>query len=172
MSVILLTLLACPKNDEDAIECAAEADCPFGSVCTDGQCVPQTCATSDQCGIEYYCKSSECVPGCEADTDCRFGDFCDTEINECVASKCTDTHLDCEFGQFCSQVGECYDAGNLYCRECEDDGDCGGGGNACIWGECQVECDDQVDCPAGFVCSGVTDYNGNILGNWCITSCP
>ncbi|MFZ5475550.1 MAG: hypothetical protein ACOZNI_02140 [Myxococcota bacterium] len=167
---VLWFLLGCPTAG-NPVECDEETACAFGSVCVDGQCEAQTCATSDQCGIEYYCKDSACVAGCELDGDCRFGDYCDTETNTCAPSKCSDAHLDCEFGQFCSQIGECYDAGGYYCRPCEDHGDCGGGGNACYFDACQVACERQEDCPAGYVCGAIQDYNGNILGNYCYTSC-
>lgn len=162
-------LLGCPQ---EKTECSEEVACGFGSVCIEGVCEAQSCATSDQCGIEQYCSDSTCVEGCQLDSDCMFGDLCDTDLGTCAPGACTDTKLDCGFGEFCSPAGECYEAGGYFCEPCGDDGDCGGGGNMCLnGGYCGVTCESDNDCPGGFDCLPVQDYNGNIVANQCFTYC-
>ena len=166
--LVFLMLVGCPSRD---VECSEEKPCPFGETCREDVCVSQSCATSVQCGIEQYCKDSECVGGCEVDEDCMFGDLCDTEAKACTPAECTNTSLDCDFGEFCSPDGSCYDAGGFYCKPCRDDGDCGGGENMCLSGDCGVWCNDDHDCPAGFDCYPVYDFNGNVVSNQCYTDC-
>ena len=168
MILLLLFLTACTKT---VAECSETVSCEFGSTCVEGKCESQSCATSDQCGIEQYCSDHECVAGCAEDNDCMFGDLCDVDAKTCVVSECTDTQLDCQFGEFCSGDGSCYEAGGYYCKPCQGDGDCGGGGNICLNGTCGVTCDDANDCPRGFQCYPVTDGSGNVVTNQCWTDC-
>jgi hypothetical protein len=165
---LLLPLLGCTGEDP---ECSEDVPCPFGSICENGVCQAQSCATSDQCGIEQYCKDNTCVDGCEVHADCRFGDLCDADANTCVEAECVDTHLDCGFKEFCSPAGECYEASGYYCTECGDDGDCGGNGNLCVGGYCAVSCETDAECPGGFDCATLYDFNGNPVGNGCYTRC-
>lgn len=162
-------LVGCPAE----FECSEEQACPLGSVCTNGSCVEQSCATSDQCPIEQFCSSDRvCTPGCEADSDCKFGDICDVGAGMCASTQCYDTHIDCGFGEFCNPGGECYDAGGYYCEPCNDDGDCGGNGNMCLsFGYCGVACDSSNDCPAGYQCGDVVDLSGNVVSHQCYTAC-
>ncbi len=170
MIAAFLLVLSCAKSTK--AECSEDTPCAFGEECIEGQCVASTCATSTQCGIEQYCGADNtCVAGCQEDSDCMFGDYCDTDASTCVAAECTDTHLDCSLGEFCSPTGDCYEAGGYYCRDCEEDGDCGGGGNYCYSGYCGVECDSQKDCPAGYDCVGLQDLSGNIVTHICFTAC-
>jgi hypothetical protein len=151
MTLVLALLFSCATSTK--AECSAEEPCGFAEECIAGQCVSRTCATSDQCGIEEYCSNDNtCVSGCEADTDCMFGDICNATTATCETGECADTHLDCGFGEFCSVKGDCYDAGGYFCQDCEDDGDCGGNGNICFYGNCGVACDDDRDCPGGYSC--------------------
>ena len=171
MITSLLLFLACGQKAEP--ECTETKACPFGSVCVEGVCETQGCATSDQCAIEQYCKESQCVDGCAESSDCMFGDVCDTATNTCVVGECTNAKTDCGFGQFCSPTGECYDAGGYYCRPCQDDGDCGGGGNYCLtgYGYCGVECATDSDCPGGYDCLPLSDVSGNVVTHQCFAAC-
>ncbi len=169
MGMLAVWLLAACSGVE--AECSEDVSCEFGSVCVEGVCEAQGCATSSQCGIEQFCLDNACVDGCEADTDCRFGDGCDAQLHECVETACADTRLDCGFGEFCSPSGECYDAGGYYCAECQVDGDCGGGGNYCVGGYCGVTCEGDSDCPGGFDCLPFSDFNGNVIAYQCYTYC-
>ena len=165
--------LACVK--ETVTECSEDKPCPFGSSCVENVCEEQRCATSDQCPIESYCDADHaCVEGCQSDDDCRYGAYCDGASEQCVSETCTDARLDCSVGEFCSPVGECYDAGGYYCADCEEDGDCGGGGNICFGdgfvGFCAVTCDGDNDCPAGFDCYAYP--SDNPYTHVCWTDCP
>lgn len=169
MAFLLMMLLGCPA---DVAECSEEEPCPFGSLCVEGVCEAQTCATSSQCGIEQFCDGSTCVDGCETHDDCRFGDLCDADAQTCITAECTDTKLDCGFGEFCNPGGECYEAGGYFCAECSDDSDCGGNGNMCLnGGYCGATCDSDNDCPGGYDCLPVVDFNGNVVSNQCFTYC-
>ncbi|GDX82168.1 hypothetical protein LBMAG42_39790 [Deltaproteobacteria bacterium] len=151
MIAFLFLVLACQTST--VAECAEDDPCEFGQECISGRCVAKTCATSDQCGIEEYCSADNtCTVGCQADTDCMYGDQCNVETNTCELAQCTDTHLDCGFNEFCSIQGDCYEAGGYFCRDCEDEGDCGGNGNKCFNGYCGVVCQTDSDCPGGFAC--------------------
>jgi hypothetical protein len=167
----LLLVIGCTGAD---YECSETVACSLGSVCVDGSCVEQSCATSDQCGIEEYCDGSgSCVTGCQEDTDCMYGDYCDVENAECRSAECSDARLDCAFNEFCNiGTGECYDAGGYYCHDCDVDEDCGGNGNLCLnGGYCGVTCTTDSDCPTGYDCAGVSDISGNIIAYQCYTSC-
>lgn len=168
ITALLLVLLSCTVAKT---ECSEEKACSFGSVCVSGVCQAQTCATSDQCGIEQYCSDHRCTDGCQLDADCRFGDVCDEKAT-CTPALCSDTRLDCSLGEFCSPAGECYTAGGYYCKSCQDDGDCGGNGNLCLnGGTCGVTCSSDADCPGGFDCYPIYDFNGNIQSHQCWTDC-
>lgn len=165
-----LLLAGCGGGSE--FECSEDKACALGSVCVDGACVEQACATSDQCGIEQYCDStSTCVDGCQEDADCMYGDSCDVNTHTCSSGACTDTELDCAFNEFCGPDGSCYDAGGYYCHDCDSDADCGGNGNICLNGYCGVSCTYDSDCPAGYDCAGIQDNAGNIVTYQCYTSC-
>lgn len=151
------------------VQCSEEKACPFGSICLNGACQEQVCATSDQCGIEQYCSTDHrCVTGCQADSDCMFGDGCDG--GTCKKKNCADSRTDCSFGEFCSVAGECYDAAGYYCLPCEDDSYCGDG-NSCYGGYCAVACESDRDCPNGYDCLPFTDFNGNVISYNCYTYC-
>ena len=171
MILLLVGHLSCSTSTK--AECSEEVVCPgFGEECIEGQCVAKSCATSEQCGIEQYCnEQSVCAAGCKEDTDCMFGDLCDTTVNTCIEAECSDTRLHCGFGEFCSLAGDCYDAAGYYCQDCEDDGDCGGNGNICYGGYCGVTCETNKDCPNGYGCLAFQDLSGNILFHQCWTAC-
>jgi hypothetical protein len=164
-----LSLFAC----QDPPECDADTPCEFGSVCKVGTCTTIGCATSAQCDMEQFCESGACTPGCEQDDDCYPGDHCNVEAGQCESSGCVDTRLDCGYKEFCNEFsGECYDAGGYYCKECNDDFDCGGNGNYCTGtGYCGVTCESDNDCPSGFSCSPFVDINGNVVFYQCFTYC-
>ncbi len=169
----LLALMGC----EPEVQCDENTACPFGEVCFEGECKEIPCATSDQCGMEEYCLDRSCVDGCAEDSDCYPGMECNVEAAQCVASGCRDTQLDCDFREYCNTAnGQCYDAGGYYCRSCNDESDCGGGGNLCLnfgggYEYCGVECSTDTDCPAGFGCLPIGDFNGNIISYQCATYC-
>ena len=119
-------------------------------------------------------KTARANRGCTTDQDCYPGDRCDGETEQCVAQPCVDTQVDCGYREFCNTVsGECYDAGNLYCKPCDRDNeelDCGKD-NLCFAGYCGVDCSEGKECPGGFDCYPFNDDSGNIVTWQCITYC-
>ena len=174
--VLMTLLLACGEKEA---ECSEELACEFGSVCVEGVCQEIPCSTSAQCGMEEYCLDRQCVAGCAEDNDCYPGDLCNTTVNECESGGCRDTQLDCGFKEFCNPANaECYEVDGYYCKPCTSDASCGGeeSGNICLnfgggYQYCGVECASDNDCPAGFGCLPVGDFNGNVYTFQCATYC-
>lgn len=173
MFVALLVLAACTPKPE----CTEELLCAFGEVCVEGFCEEIPCSTSDQCAMEETCVDRQCVAGCSADKDCYPGDICDPRTQSCEPRGCRDTRLDCGFKEYCNTAsGDCYEAGDLYCRECSSDENCGGNGNLCLnFGGgheyCGVTCESNDDCPSGFGCYPIGDGSGQIFTYQCYTYC-
>ena len=171
----ILFMLGCSGNNE-AAECSEDTPCGFGAVCVEGTCVSNSCATSAQCSMEQYCDKGSCVEGCAADDDCYPGDYCNDELQVCDKAPCTNSQIDCDFKEFCNTgTGECIEASGYYCRDCEQDSDCGGNGNVCLhFGQerdfCGVTCEVESDCPSGFSCFDVTDEEGRPTRQ-CLTYC-
>ncbi len=171
--LFLLTLFACEKEN---VECSEELSCGFGETCVEGVCTSNTCVTSAQCSMESHCSNGTCVDGCQNDKDCYPGDYCDLAEGACVSTPCYDSHLDCGFKEYCDQQsGDCREASGYFCRECEVDADCGGGGNVCAhWGLerdfCGVACETNSDCPSGFGCYDWQTDDGGITRQ-CLTYC-
>lgn len=170
IGLVLGLLVGCPDPDRGGNECSAEKLCGWGETCDNGFCVSGRCATSAQCPVETYCEDDACVPGCLADTDCGPGTSCDQVTRECVQNACQDTQIDCGFREYCdTTTGTCFDAGEQFCRPCEEDSQCGEG-NRCFADFCGVDCNDR-ECPAGFDCIGLSDSEGNTTSFQCITYC-
>ena len=165
--LMLFTLLSCGGGSD--LGCASDDACEFGQLCIEGECRTSACNTSAQCPMESYCGPDRtCLSGCASSDDCFFGSTCDG--GTCVDKACTDTDTDCGFREFCNVAeGECYDAGDLYCRPCGDDSECGDG-NICWAGHCGVDCTNN-DCPSGFDCYAIGDSAGNTTGYQCLTYC-
>jgi len=158
---------------QDPPECDKSTPCDFGEVCKQGVCESIGCATSAQCSMESFCADGVCTAGCAEDADCYPGDFCNVEAGVCESAGCTDTRLDCGYKEFCNEFsGECYDAGGYFCKDCNDEQDCGGNGNRCTgYGFCGVSCESNDDCPSGFNCFPFVDFNGNVVDYQCFTYC-
>lgn len=167
-------------RDEKVIECSETEACPGFGRCVDGTCEAKRCGTDADCGMEAFCDSGECAQGCRADDDCYPGDFCDG--GSCAAAGCRNTSLDCDFNEFCDvATGECYEASGYYCRPCDanssDPDQCGTEDNVCLnlgggYGAfCGVECNTEADCPASYTCIGITDSQGNVFTQQCVTYC-
>lgn len=171
LACMWLLLGGCAK---EPAECSQEVPCEFGEVCIGGQCESGRCSTSAQCPMEHTCKNRNCEKGCSTDNDCYPGSMCDMESGQCASAPCLDTQVDCGYREFCNTVtGECYDAGNLYCKPCDRDNeelDCGSD-NICFAGHCGVDCSEGKECPGGFDCYPFNDESGNIVTWQCITYC-
>lgn len=171
--LLLIGLVFAGFGCQEPPECDQNTPCAFGEVCKLGVCQVVGCATSEQCPMEHYCSAGACFPGCEEQSDCYPGDTCNVEAGQCESGGCTDTRLDCGYKEFCNEFsGECYDAGGYFCKECNDDYDCGGNGNLCTGsGYCGVSCDSNDDCPSGFNCFPFVDMAGNVVDYQCYTYC-
>lgn len=173
---IALALVGASCGSPPAIECTETQPCPnITEICQAGQCVEVGCSTSSQCPIESYCDGGSCYRGCREDFDCYPGNHC--EITEgtsgtCVEDACTDTKVDCGFREFCNlATGDCYDAGEKYCRKCDDNADCDDG-NLCLNQACGVDCSGGQECPSGFECYPFSgDGSGEITHYQCFTYC-
>lgn len=165
-----LVWFACSSDPEVGSECTAERPCDWGQTCVDGFCVESACATSAQCPIETFCLDGACLPGCREESDCGPGRTCDLALQVCQDDLCRDTRTDCGFREYCdTTTGTCYDAGEQFCRPCEEDSQCGDG-NVCYADYCGVGCNDR-ECPAGFDCLGLRDGQGRVTTYQCITYC-
>lgn len=170
MSLSALAFFSCgPKY-----ECGNDDPCALGEQCVAGFCQEALCSSSQQCPIETYCQARECVSGCQNDGDCRTGFGCDQDLGECAPNECTDTSVDCGFREYCNvATGDCYDAGEQYCRPCRnstEEQDCGTG-NSCIGGYCGVNCEGGQGCPSGFDCYPFENDVGQIVTYQCFTYC-
>ncbi len=175
VALVLLVGLAAGCK-EDQAQCSEASPCEgFGETCVRGECVSRSCANSSQCPMEQFCEDGSCAEGCAEDSDCYADSFC--AEGKCAASGCRETSLDCDFKEFCDvATGDCYEAAGYYCRECQDDADCGGNGNTCLgfgmYGNyCGVTCETSLDCPATFDCVPISDSSGNIISQQCLTYC-
>ena len=168
--MIWLLLLSCSSPERGGAECNGEKLCGWGETCINGYCEQGTCATSAQCPIEQWCDAGTCVEGCRNDDDCPVGNRCDVADRSCQPLACQDTQIDCGFREYCdTTTGECFDAGEQFCRPCERDDQCGEG-NLCFADFCGVDCNDRA-CPSGFDCIPFRDDLGNIQTYQCITYC-
>jgi hypothetical protein len=166
--IAALALLSCTGAE---FECDEQTPCGFAETCVEGVCETDGCATSAQCPMENYCVEGECTAGCSEDTDCYPGSSCDASLRSCVEDECVETAVDCGYREFCNAgTGDCYDAGDLYCRPCDEDYECGDG-NYCLAGYCGVDCAGGRECPAGFECYPFSDQFGNIVTYQCFTYC-
>jgi hypothetical protein len=167
-----VVLLASCDGGESEFECDEETPCAqIDQICVEGECEELQCANSTQCPMESYCLAGECIRGCVEEGDCYPGWTCDTELQTCVEEGCQDTQTDCGYREFCNAAsGDCYDAGDQYCKFCNEDWECGEG-NICYGHYCGVDCSDGRECPAGFECFAFADETGNIVAYQCWTYC-
>lgn len=179
ISALLLLVLAMtgctPK------ECETSENCAPGTVCSvSGTCQQLACTSSTDCPVGNWCDldKGDCSAGCVSDNDCLPSEQCDVEQRQCFTPGCRNTKLDCGFGEFCNELsGECFDAGNAYCRPCERNEDCGNNGaNICLrfGGQldayCGVDCSIDQNCPQGYTCVQVTNA-GAAVSFQCIAAC-
>jgi hypothetical protein len=175
--IALVTFVGCTPK-----ECETSENCPPGTVCsTSGTCQQLQCTSSNDCPVGNFCDRDrgDCTAGCVSDNDCLPSEQCDVEQRQCITQGCRNTKLDCAVGEFCNELsGECFDAGNAYCRPCERNEDCGNqGANIClrVGGQldayCGVDCSGGQECPAGYTCLRVTTTGSTTLSYQCLAAC-
>jgi hypothetical protein len=88
-----------PDVDEDGGECS---NCPDGTDCIEGMCVPLDCSDQGCPGLSYCDLATQtCQPGCALDSQCDNGS-CDVATHSCV---CDEGFADCG--------GECIPANEI-----------------------------------------------------------
>ncbi len=143
--------------------CKSNQDCSAGFICD---------TTADRCYIPV--SRTLCSP-CTSSLQCPHGGFC---RNDASAQTCTTPcsgAADCPSGYTCTAVTgatgtQCVpdNAANTcspdmgLCASCNDDFECGGGGNACVQNLasheqfCGTSCKTSSDCPSNFNCSDLS----------------
>jgi len=181
----------CRAAGGDVATCASDEDCAEGETCQDTRCVPQSCASRDDCAgpVCLVCQNSECVSPpavCQGIDDCCVGYYCN--FGTCVP----------ENQDECRSDADCLDLDFPRCddgscvQECVSDMDCPNPGEVCVnnhciipgctaescvqgqWcdvqdGSCKDGCDSNDDCIAPATCNyldhscGQTDCCGGCL---------
>lgn len=95
-----------PCGCEQAPGCQANADCPPGQICLEGECLGICFADSD-CDSGQVCQEHECVDGCQ--TECCAAEDCPLGY-DCVAGACLNP---CVHWCDCAESEDCIDG---YCR--------------------------------------------------------
>lgn len=133
--------------------CYNNAECDPGCFCAeDGTCVEAGfCADSTDCADGYVCdERGSCVPadtanGCEANTDCPYGSYCDIMTGQCIGS------WTCSGPDQCSPGYECDDRGTCVPSPCTSDDQCLEG---CYCDEELGQCIETGTCNPDGTCPG------------------
>lgn len=137
-----LSLASCERpgtGAPDAGACSADPDCPAGSVCEKGGCVPGCPGAA--CGTDEGCVKARCYPRDCNDQDCSEGSVCWSE--RCTTEPCV--------GVRCDAQTKCV-AGSCYPQDCPS-ADCDPD-SACFQGACVEDRCIGVVCAQGYACSG------------------
>ncbi len=137
-------------------QCTSNAQCPAGSSCQNGTCVSNpnpTCTSNSQCSSPAVCQNGQCVvPGlCRVDSDCPSGQVCDVATATCVAAPQCTSNAQCPAGSSCVG-GACVPNP----PQCTSNAQCPAG-SSCVGGACvpnPPQCTSNAQCPAGSSCQG------------------
>jgi hypothetical protein len=140
--------------DVTTSQCLAVDECGAG----DGR---RCCVLDSQCGFGNVCDtlSRQCVPGCRDTADCILGQACvralGQALGQCAAGVCSGDNL-CGFGEVCSSDGACErDTRGPYCLGCAGgvaSDDCGQRGNFCLTDTVNGGEFCGIDCGGGEAC--------------------
>ncbi len=106
------------------------------------------CTFDQDCALDAFCDADDfCTDFCDFNSDCGFGEACDTLTGLCVAAGCS-SNLDCPPGSECNVLGECI------LSACTSDLDCPPGSECnVLTGECITSiCSSDLDCGLGEFC--------------------
>lgn len=156
-----------------AAECAADADCPEGTICRSGVCAapqepppvpnPGTCTRNADCAdAALVCRDGTCVPApapaCSATNPCPSG-------QDCVDGACLASADTCQFSFECGVGRICVN--QLCTTACTADAMCGAGltcdeasGSCVAIPPVPGMCTDDAACGAGRVCIDSSCYDG------------
>jgi len=133
----------CGLSDAE-VACVSDEDCSSPSTCSViGECEPLLhCESDEDCQAPRVCSDGACVVGCAADLICPAGWFCSHHV-------CSSVH--------CSADGGCPAGYELIpgTMGCQPENECGPGlmaGECGLFGTC-VECNGDLDCREGLLCS-------------------
>lgn len=112
------------------VECYKDSECGFDQICCANRCLFGSCCYDNQCAQNEQCVGLQCQ--CGNDDACSGSDTCCGAPDDDIPFHCVDTDTDPE------NCGDCLVA----CL----------GGEECIDGTCEVECEDDEDCPGGEIC--------------------
>lgn len=128
--------------------CTSNLDCPSGTICENGQCVPG-CRDNSECQQPLVCVAGDCVEGCATFEDCEHSTYCDETTGQCLSG--CQFHQNCTDEQYCTspgypQIGQCQPG-------CWSLGQCAQG-NFCnpATNQCQPGCSIASPCPTGNYC--------------------
>ena len=140
--------------------------CDVGLHCLNGECSPLSCEVDGDCGATARCFGfaggmRQCVPFCEADSDCPDTTICNTqrEIGHCVAPEtmgCLRTG--CDEGSACVvHSSSAYLSVTSCMQACDASSECGEGlacGNTqdALTPACYQRCDQNTPCEEGWIC--------------------
>jgi len=149
-------------------ECTDETDCPPGTICVDGICVPIfNCNRPGGCPDGYECVGGICIPSCPNGTDQE----CPPGFN-CVDGICKEPcsgDSDCPLGHICVDAF-CEPIGRPD-GPCSEDDHCPEGFE-CIDGFCRRICLETGSCPPGYICIAGNCFPGIPEGPCADGVCP
>ncbi len=106
----------------------------------------ESCSTSNDCGIDEFCKDGQCA----STTECDFSDDCPGDLvcqgSHCVVQECSASDASA-CGSYACRGVQCL-------RSCVAPDDCAGLGTQCVAGQCvEPQCTLDSDC-GGYLCQG------------------
>ena len=179
--LLLSILFACggAGGTSNGAVCVDNGQCGEGQACVEEVCTDVACTSSASCDLGEFCsdKNWTCEAGCLSDSDCSAGSTCNTEKRECEEYGCRSTQLDCEIGELCDveqteEYGECYEDTRAHCQVCDAGNNSSCPNNAsCFVFELGDNCRRDSDCPDGWTCDMMADFQNYCHRDRCLVEC-
>jgi Cys-rich repeat protein len=145
--------------------CQDVSTCSAGTnaACRDGLCSPYPdCASDANCPAGQVCTNGACSPGCNAQKPCSSGQSC--RMLSATQGICLPSSL------FCQDVSTCSAGNNAACRDglcspypsCSSDASCPAG-QLCTNGSCSPGCNAQKPCSSAQACRMLSATQGICL---------